>query len=226
MGARSRAQSEVKNWLTLFPGNFKYACIVAGQTVKLFAISASYDTRKKTTTIFLLARTEAALQQAMCTELKRAMKPCQTLIAFVLSFGLLHSCSAADPLVAESGLTDDEAKLFNRIAKVDPTFHHSNRARRYYRIHPETKEKLPILVELVLPTKNGIYFDEYLTYTVTLDPRTSVVSYTYDAGTANRGKGTILVTPHTVIKVQRGCGVTACITQIFRNGEAIREEEG
>lgn len=145
--------------------------------------------------------------------------------ATILSFGFLHSLWASEPLISESKLTMEEKKIFQRIIKAYPSFHYSDQVRRYYRLHPETKQKIPILVELILPKKNGFYFDEYLSYSVTLEPYTHTVTYSYDAGTASRGNGTIFVTPRSVIKVVRGCGVTACITQVFRNGKQLHEEE-
>lgn len=147
------------------------------------------------------------------------------LIAVTLSFGLLLSSGASEPFASESKLTAEERKVFQNISKIYPSFHYSDQVRRYYRLHSETKQRIPILVELILPKKNGFYFDEYISYSVTFDPYTHTVTYSYDAGTASRGNGTIFVTPRAVIKVERGCGVTACITQVLRNGKQLHEEE-
>ena len=147
------------------------------------------------------------------------------LFATILSFGFSQSLGASEPLISESKLTMEEKKIFQTITKVYPSFHYSDRVRRYYRLHSETKQKIPLLVELILPKENGFYFDEYLSYSVTFDPYTHTVTYSYDAGTASRGNGTIFVTPRAVIKVERGCGVTACITQVLRNGKQLLEEE-
>lgn len=153
------------------------------------------------------------------------MKYLQSFLALALSVALL-SAAVAGSLVSESKLTDEEKTIIKRISKVDPSFHYSDKVRRHYSLHPETKVKVPILIEFVLPKNDGLYFEEYISYRVSLDPVTSLISYAFDAGTANRGKGTIFVTPQAVIKVERSCGVTACITQILRNGKQILEEEG
>lgn len=153
------------------------------------------------------------------------MKYFHSFLAIALSLGLL-SAAVAGSFVNESKLTDVEKTIFKRISKVDPSFHYSDKVRRHYSLHPETKVKVPILIEFVLPKKDGLYFDEYISYGMSLDPVTSLVTYSFDAGTANRGKGTIFVTPRAVIKVERSCGVTVCITQILHNGKQILEEEG
>lgn len=147
------------------------------------------------------------------------------LFVAILSFSLSPSSEASESHASESKLTMEEKKIFQTITKVYPSFHYSDRVRRYYRLHSETKQKIPILVELILPKENGFYFDEYISYSVTFDPYTHTVTYSYDAGTASRGNGTIFVTPRAVIKVERGCGVTACITQVHRNGKQLHEEE-
>lgn len=153
------------------------------------------------------------------------MKYFQSFLAIALSFWLI-SAAVAGSFVKESKLTDEEKTIFKRISKVEPSFHYSDKVRRHYSLHPESKVKVPILIEVVFSKKDGLYFDEYISYGVSLDPGTSLVTYSFDAGTANRGKGTIFLTPQAVIKVERSCGVTACITQILRNGKQILEEEG
>lgn len=142
-------------------------------------------------------------------------------LTLALFLGLSSAAASADLFVEETGLTGEESELFQRIASVDPTFHYSGNVRRYYRLHPETKNKLPVAYELVFRAKDGIYFDEFVSYTVQFDPDTGTVNYAFDAGTAYRGNGTIMVTPAAVIKIERSCGVTDCSTEITRDGKTV-----
>lgn len=145
-------------------------------------------------------------------------------LVMVLSLALLAALAPIS-FADESKLTTDEAALFKRISKVYPEFHYSDKVLRHYRFYFETWTKVPFLVEHVFP-RDGLLFDRYISYSVTFEPYTSIVSYSFDAGTAHRGEGSIFVTPLAVIKIERGCGVTACITQILRNGKPLLEEKG
>lgn len=145
-------------------------------------------------------------------------------LIIVLSLTLLFALAPIS-FANESKLTAEEAAILKRISKVYPEFHYSEKVLRHYRFYLETWTKVPFLVEHVFP-RDGLLFDRYISYSVTFEPYTSLVSYSFDAGTAHRGEGTIFVTPRAVIKIERSCGVTACITQILRNGKQILEEEG
>lgn len=125
--------------------------------------------------------------------------------------------------VEDTPLRPSEAKLMQRIAAMDPSFRYSDRVKRYFRIHPTTKNRIPLRVELVLPQSGGLYFGEYIRYGMTISEPSGLVTYEYDAGTANRGRGTILVTPKDVVKTEISCGTTTCTTRVMRNGRTVYE---
>jgi hypothetical protein len=139
---------------------------------------------------------------------------------------LLPAVLAVLPLVAsasgmgveDSLLRPSEMKMLQRIAAVDPSFQHGDRVKRYFRIHPVTKNRIPLRVEMVLPQSKGLYFGEYIRYMMIIDEPSGTITYEYDAGTAKRGRGTILVTPKDVVKTEYACGASSCVTRIERNG--------
>jgi hypothetical protein len=123
--------------------------------------------------------------------------------------------------VEDSLLRPSEQKMLQRIAAVDPSFQYGDRVKRYFRIHPTTKNRIPLRVEMVLPESNGLYFGEYIRYVMTISEPSGTVAYEYDAGTAKRGRGTILVTPKDVLKTEYACGAASCATRIERNGRVL-----
>ncbi|MGE0557020.1 MAG: hypothetical protein AB7E73_05505 [Burkholderiales bacterium] len=127
--------------------------------------------------------------------------------------------------VEDTPLRPSEMKLMQRIAAADPSFRYGERVKRYFRIHPTTKNRIPLRVEMVLPQSNGLYFGEYISYQMLIDEPASIVTYQYDAGTANRGRGTILVSPRDVVKTELRCGSTACMTRVERNGRVLFERK-
>lgn len=128
--------------------------------------------------------------------------------------------------VEDSLLRPSEIKLLQRIAAVDPSFQYGDRVKRYFRIHPTTKNRIPLRVEMVLPQSGGLYFGEYISYVMTINEPSGTITYEYDAGTAKRGRGTILVTPKDVVKTEYSCGTSSCITRIERNGRAVSSRGG
>jgi hypothetical protein len=148
-------------------------------------------------------------------------KPSVLIIGLALS---LSAVAAEETLfVEETDATGEELRVLQKIAEYDNAFHISTHVKRYYRVHPETHVKQPVLIELVFPKKDNLYFDEFMSYAVSIDPDTSVVNYSYDAGTASRGLGTVLVSPSAVIQTDRSCGLSACTVQITRNGKVLYE---
>ncbi len=128
--------------------------------------------------------------------------------------------------VEDTLLRPSELKLMQRIAAVDPAFRYGERVKRYFRIHPTTKNRIPLRVEMVLPQSGGLYFGEYISYTMLVNEPAGTVTYEYDAGTAKRGRGTLLVTPQEVVKTEYRCGATSCTTRIERNGRVVAERAG
>lgn len=148
---------------------------------------------------------------------------------------LLVALFAALPVAAEQtagmGVEDtplrpSEVKLMQRITAVDPAFRHGERVKRYFRIHPTTKNRIPLRVEMVLPQERGLYFGEYISYVMTINEPSGTIIYEYDAGTAKRGRGTILVTPKDVVKTEFNCGTTSCAIRIERNGRTVSGRGG
>jgi len=125
--------------------------------------------------------------------------------------------------VEDTPLRPSELKMMQRIAAVDPSFRHGDRVKRYYRTHPNTKNRIPLRVEMVLPQEKGLYFGEYISYVMVISEPAGLVTYEYDAGTAKRGRGMILVTPKDVVRTEYHCGTTSCATRVERNGRSLQE---
>jgi len=144
------------------------------------------------------------------------MQVCGLLLVFAAT-----TASATGMGVEDTPLRPSEQKLMQRIAAVDPSFHYGDRVKRYYRTHPNTKNRIPLRVEMVLPQEDGLYFGEYRSYVITINEPAGTVAYEYDAGAARRGRGTILVTPGDVVKTEYRCGLSSCGLQVERNGRAL-----
>jgi len=147
--------------------------------------------------------------------------------ALIVMVALLPLAAAASGMgVEDTPLRPSEVKLMQRITAVDPSFRHGERVKRYFRIHPTTKNRIPLRVEMVLPQERGLYFGEYISYVLTINEPSGTIIYEYDAGTANRGRGTILVTPKEVVKTEFSCGATSCAIRIERNGRVVSGRGG
>ncbi len=150
--------------------------------------------------------------------------PNKTLIAMLAVLPLAAAASGMG--VEDSLLRPSELKLLQRIAAVDPSFQYGDRVKRYFRTHPTTKNRIPLRVEMVLPESGGLYFGEYIRYVMTINEPSGTITYEYDAGTARRGRGTILVTPKDVVKTEYSCGTSSCATRIERNGRVVSGRGG
>jgi hypothetical protein len=117
--------------------------------------------------------------------------------------------------------TAAEKKLCRAVEKADPFFHCGDRVKRHYEIAPDTGAKLPVLVEFVYEKDGPLYFGEYISYAASVDPLTSVVTYTFDAGTALRGRGTAMTTGKGVIVVRETCGTSGCSVEVLRDGKRL-----
>ena len=146
----------------------------------------------------------------------------------VLTAGLLACAGVASAQAIGLGMEDvplrpSELKMLKRIEAVDPSFKYGMRVKRYFRTHPTTKNRIPLRVEVVAPKINGLIFGEYVSYAMLIDEPVGMVTYEYDAGTAHRGRVTILVTPKDVVKTEYRCGISACSTRVERNGRVVSE---
>jgi hypothetical protein len=154
------------------------------------------------------------------------MKPA-AINALILMVAALPSAAVASGMgVEDTPLRPSEVKLVQRIATVDPSFRYGERVKRYFRTHPMTKNRIPLRVEMVLPESGGLYFGEYIRYVMTIDEPSGTITYEYDAGTAKRGRGTILVTPKDVVKTEYACGSSSCAIRIERNGRTVSGRDG
>lgn len=149
----------------------------------------------------------------------------RTLLAVLLCLPLAQAAAQPQPTagmgVEDTPLRPSELKLMQRIAAADPSFRYGERVKRYFRIHPVTKNRIPLRVEMVLPQTNNLYFGEFISYQILVDEPGAMVVYQFDAGTAHRGSGTILVTPQAVIKTERSCGTSSCLTRVENNGRIV-----
>ena len=141
---------------------------------------------------------------------------------------LLLTLPAPAALALGMGMEDvplrpSELKLLQRIAAVDPDFRYGERVRRYYRTHPTTKNRIALRVEVIAPKSGGLFFGEFTSYSMVIDEPAGMVSYEFDAGTANRGRGMVLVTPKEVIKTEYRCGISSCSSRVERNGRLVQE---
>ncbi|MBY0271770.1 MAG: hypothetical protein K2X06_18085 [Burkholderiales bacterium] len=148
----------------------------------------------------------------------------KTLKTSALLLAVLSPAAMASGMgVEDSLLRPSELKMLQRIAAVDPAFQYGDRVKRYFRIHPTTKNRIPLRVEMVLPESNGLFFGEYIRYVITISEPSGTITYEYDAGTAKRGRGTILVTPKDVVKTEYACGTSSCATRVERNGHPLTD---
>lgn len=120
-------------------------------------------------------------------------------------------------------LRPSELKMLKRIEAADPSFRYGMRVKRYFRTHPTTKNRIPLRVEVIAPKTKGLFFGEYMSYSMVIDEPAGIVTYEFDAGTAHRGRGTIVVTPQDVVKTEFSCGLSSCATRVERNGRLLPE---
>lgn len=145
-----------------------------------------------------------------------------------VALALLISAGAASAQAVGLGMEDvplrpSELKLLKRIEAVDPSFKYGDRVKRYFRTHPTTKNRIPLRVEVVAPKTNGLFFGEFMSFSMLIDEPAGIVTYEFDAGTAHRGRGTVVVTPKDVVKTEYRCGTSACSTRVERNGRLVSE---
>lgn len=152
----------------------------------------------------------------------------KAMLKFILSALLLGWSASASAQAIGLGMEDvplrpSELKLLKRIEAVDPSFRYGDRVKRYFRTHPTTKNRIPLRVEVIAPKDKGLYFGEYTSYSMLIDEPAGIVTYEFDAGTAHRGRGTVVVTPKDVVKTEFSCGTSSCSTRVERNGRVVVE---
>lgn len=137
--------------------------------------------------------------------------------------GLGVARAEADPglLVEEGPLSEDEKALFGKLKTAHADMLLSDKARRYYFINAETKEKHLVSSELVFGMKDGMIGGEYLSYEVYFEPDSNVITFTYDAGTALRGEGSVIVQGDKVLKSESSCGTSGCTLTVYENGKQV-----
>jgi len=121
----------------------------------------------------------------------------------------------------DSVLSETEQVLFDRIAGYYPDLHFSHRVTRYFCDDPKADLKTPTLTEMVFEPKEGLYFGEYVGYQVFFSEQSTTIEYSFDAGTASRGGGSLIVTPDAVYRVERTCTTAGCSESVSRNGEQV-----
>jgi len=153
----------------------------------------------------------------------KMLKPASALLWIALAIPAALAQPTAGMGVEDTPLRPSELKLMQRIAATDPAFRYGERVKRYFRIHPVTKNRIMLRTEMVLPQTNKLYFGEFISYEMLIDEAAGIVTYAYDAGTAHRGRGTILVTARDVVRTESNCGTTSCVIRILRNGRTVHE---
>jgi hypothetical protein len=154
-------------------------------------------------------------------------------IAFALAIVL---CMSADdgPLAAsakpevqtETGqLTQAEQSTLQRIKGMYEDFVYGPTVRRYFYVDPETGNKIYVTNELVLEPVDGLIAGQYVSYEVQFDPEMETITYQFDAGTAFRGWGTLLVTDDSIVKSDWTCGTAGCGLLVQVNGKVVYESE-
>ncbi|MCP5153180.1 MAG: hypothetical protein H6983_03375 [Ectothiorhodospiraceae bacterium] len=135
------------------------------------------------------------------------------------------SLSGANVLAAPevSPLTPEERSLLAAVARVDPNFRASDRARRHHAPHPESGQPVTVLSELVFQRQDGLFFGEFMSYNVSFAPYSNVVSYSFDAGSAFRGETTAMVNGDDVLVTERVCGTSGCSVSVMLNGQPVLE---
>lgn len=133
-----------------------------------------------------------------------------------------HADGMAQGMIAEkSTLSPEEEMLFKRIQQTDKGLHYSHQVKRYYRLDPETKNKIPQWVALQFTSVAGLYFNEYQSYEVSFRPDSKVVHFQFYAGHAYHGEVTAVVTD-AVYLTEYICGTNGCSTQVKKNGRVIQ----
>ena len=145
------------------------------------------------------------------------------LLVLSISWSAAVSAQAIGLGMEDVPLRPSELKLLKRIEAVDPAFKYGDRVRRYFRTHPTTKNRIPLRVEVIAPKRNGLFFGEYTSYSMLIDEPAGIVTYEFDAGTAHRGRGTVVVTPKDVVKTEFSCGTSTCSTRVERNGRVVSD---
>ncbi len=142
----------------------------------------------------------------------------------VLLLSIWGAASAeADPglLVEEGPLGADEKALFEKVKKAHADMLLSDTARRYYFINAETKEKHLVSSELVFGMKDGMVGGQYLSYEVYFEPDSTVITFAYDAGTALRGEGSLIIQGDKVLKSESSCGTSGCTLTVHEDGKQV-----
>ena len=141
-----------------------------------------------------------------------------------------HSRISAEPaqpevLIETGRLTPDEESTLQRIKGLYEDFIFGPDVRRYSSVDPETGNKIHLRNELVLKKADGLIAGQYASYEVTFDADVNVVNYWFDAGTAFRGWGTVLVSEKTVTRSQWSCGMSACSLLVQVNGKTVYDSD-
>lgn len=147
------------------------------------------------------------------------------LLALVLLIPVSALAEDRQSVVRSWTLTKEQRNMMRRIAKFHDDFHVSAKARAFHELDADKKLGPPCLVELIFERQDGLYFGEFISYSVTLDPDASLVSFHFDAGTAYRGYGTFLVNKTEVVKTVTYCGTDGCATEVSVNGKLVHSRQ-
>ena len=120
-------------------------------------------------------------------------------------------------------LTIEEKSFLDKIASQNESLIISNQVERYF----AGSDSLPAANKLVFPKHflidKGYVYLELEFYGEITDVN---ISYRYSLGQADTGYGSVSGNDTSdYVHTFKGCGVTACITQVYNNGKKILEKE-
>ena len=146
-------------------------------------------------------------------------------ISTLLFCNIAH-CENVEVYKKKSKMNNNEISMMKKIKSVYPDFHYSSNVIRYYKKHlKQISIESSFLVEVVFEKDNELIFDEYLTYTLTFEPESKIVNYSFDAGTAYRGEGSIIVLGDKIINTQWVCGTSGCDIYVYENNKLVYSSE-
>jgi len=133
----------------------------------------------------------------------------------------MQGCAKEAMQIEKSKLSSDELAMFQKIKKIYPDFYFSEEVFKYFKRDSDTKIKMPFLIEMIFPKKENLYFDKFISYSVCYEPDSRIIKYSFDAGTAARGEGTIVFSEDKILDIQWLCGTAGCQTYISENNKII-----
>lgn len=127
---------------------------------------------------------------------------------------------ATASLLVETGtLSAEESALLARIREFHPDFKFTTRVKRFH--DGSGGDRRLAYSEIQFESVDGLILGEFISYTVGFPASLQSVQFSYDAGTAFRGYGSLHVTGDSITKVEISCGTSGCSEEVMVNGELV-----